>query len=207
MSTPGEGMPGFLTTPVRHIGALFHSDPAPAAPLRPERWIVVAILVLAALVRFHELGSFSLHKSDEDTTVLAASHILEDGTPRFPSGMFYARAIVHSYLIGGSFMLFGVSEWSARLPSVLCGILAVWLGWLVARRFLTAAWRLAFALCLALLPIMIADSQEARMYGFMVASLLGATWQVFRWEQGWATRNLMFAILWILIAIQFQTLA
>ena len=200
----GGGAPA---APWRQVGALFEPAPLPAAPARNERLLLLAILVLAAVLRFWELGSFSLHKPDEDTTVLAAAHILEDGTPRFPSGMFYGRAVLHSYLIGASFAVFGESEWSARLPSALCGILAVWLGWLVARRFLTFPWRIAFALALALLPMMIADSQEARMYGFMVAALLGATWQVFRWEEHFAPRHLVFAVLWMLLAIQFQTLA
>jgi hypothetical protein len=200
-------MPRILTTPLRHIAALFEPAPTPAAPLRREWLVVFAILVLAAVVRFWELGSFSFHKPDEDTTALAAVHILEDGTPRFPSGMFYARAIVQSYLIGASFKLFGVSEWSARLPSALCGILIVWLAWLVSRRFLTFPWRIAMTLCVALLPVMILDSQETRMYGFMVASLLGATWQVFRWDETDRTRHLVYAVLWMLLAIQFHTLA
>src|SRR5690606_12757370 len=135
MSTPGEGMPRFLIAPLRNAAALFHPVPTPEAPRRTEKLLLLAILLLAAIVRFWDLGSASLHKPDEDTTVLAAVHIMEDGTPRFPSGVFYGRAIVHSYLIGASFMAFGVSEWSARLPSALCGILVVWLGWLVSRRF------------------------------------------------------------------------
>jgi len=196
-----------LEIPLRSTGAALAPVAVPAVPAAKEKYLLLAVLMLAALLRFWELGSFSLHKSDEDTTVLAAAHILQDGTPRFPSGMFYGRAIVQSYLIAASFSLFGPSEWAARLPSALCGILAVLLGWLAARRFLEAPWRIGFALCLALLPAMIADSQEARMYGFMVASLLGATWQVFRWDEDGAWRHLAFAVLWLLVAIQFQYVA
>lgn len=202
-----ERVPRLLSAPVRGTGALFLEIERPAPAGRKEKYLLVAILILAALVRFWELGSFSLHKSDEDTTVLAAVHVLEDGVPRFPSGVAYGRAVAQSYLIAGSMALFGESEWSARLPSALCGILAVWLGWLVARRFLPAPWRLGFALALALLPAMIADSQEARMYGFMVTTLLAATWQVFRWEDRFKHRHLTFAVFWILAAIQFQELA
>jgi predicted membrane-bound mannosyltransferase len=207
MGGSGDANPGLLARLVRNTAALFEPVAAPAAPRPAEKYLLLAVLLLAAIVRFWELGSFSLHKSDEDTTVLAAAHILEDGTPRFPSGMFYARAIVQSYLIAGAFMAFGETEWSARLPSALCGILVVWLGWLVARRFLTGPWRIAFALSLALLPMLIADSQEARMYIFMVAALLAAMWQTFLWEHGWAPRHLVFAVLWMLVAIQFQSLA
>lgn len=207
MSVSLEGMHGVLATPVRHVANLFTPAAARDMPRRTELLLVVAVLALAAVVRFWELGSFSFHKPDEDTTVLAAIHILEDGTPRFPSGMFYARGIVQSYLIGGSFALFGVSEWSARLPSALCGLLVVWLAWLVSRRFLTAPWRIGFTICVALLPTMIADAQEARMYGFMVASLLGATWQVFRWEETARLRHLAWSVIWLLVGIQFQTLA
>src|SRR5579862_8286578 len=41
-------------------------------------WLLV-ILLVAAVARLWDLGSFSLHKPDEDTTVLAAVHIFQGG--------------------------------------------------------------------------------------------------------------------------------
>src|SRR5882757_4274942 len=116
----------------------------PPSAQRPK-WaplVLVALVLLAAVVRFWGVGSFSLHKPDEDTTALAAVHILQDGTPRFPNGMFYARAIAQSYMIAASVKAFGQTEWALRLPSVLCGLLVVVLAYWMGRRFLDPIWNL-----------------------------------------------------------------
>lgn len=168
---------------------------------------MVALLIVAAWVRFFGAGSFGLHKPDEDTTALPAIHILQDGTPRFPSGMFYARAIVQSYLIAGSVKVFGQSEWALRLPSVLTGILLVLLAYPVGRRFLEPAWNMAFVAVVALLPAFIADSQEVRMYAFLCASLAAYMALLFEWERTSRGGYLVAAVLAMLIAIQFQEIA
>jgi len=121
--------------PGRFVSSLVESRPAYAPRQRWEIPALLSVLLVAAFVRFWGVGSFSLHKPDEDTTALPAVHILVDGTPRFPSGMFYARAIVQSYLIAGSVKAFGQTEWALRLPSVLAGILVVLLAYFLGRRF------------------------------------------------------------------------
>jgi hypothetical protein len=188
------------------VSPLFVAD-APQERLRA--WSVtclLAIIVLAAVLRFWGLGSFSLHKPDEDTTALPAVHILQDGTPRFPSGMFYARAIVQSYLIAASVEAFGQTEWAIRLPSVLCGLLVVALAYWMGRRFLTTPWNLAFVVCVACLPGMIADSQEARMYIFMIASLEAYTILIFEWERTGRRAFLVAAVAAMWVGIQFHQL-
>ena len=168
---------------------------------------LVALLVVAAAVRFWGLGSFGLHKPDEDTTVLPAVHILEDGTPRFPSGMLYGRAVVQSYLIAASARIFGTDEWAFRLPSVLCGLLLVVLAYPLGRRFLAPAWNLVFVAVVALLPGLVADSQEARMYIFLSVSLAAFLILVFRWERTGRAADLVAAVLAMLVAMQFQEIA
>jgi Dolichyl-phosphate-mannose-protein mannosyltransferase len=180
----------------------------PPSGQRPK-WttlVLVVLVLIAAVVRFWGVGSFSLHKPDEDTTALAAVHILEDGTPRFPSGMFYARAIAQSYMIAASAEVFGQTEWALRLPSVLCGVLAVVLAYWMGRRFLSPVWNLAFAACVAFLPGLIADSQEARMYIFMIASLACYAGLVFEWERTGKRSFLVAAVAVMLLGIQFHEL-
>ena len=193
--------------PGRFVGSLVEPRPVYAARRHWEIPILVALLVIAAMVRFWGVGSFSLHKPDEDTTALPAVHILQDGTPRFPSGMFYARAIAQSYLIAGSVKIFGQSEWALRLPSVLTGILLVLLAYFLGRRFLEPPWNMAFVAVVALLPGMIADSQEVRMYGFLSASLAAYMILVFRWERTGRLSTLAAAVIAMLVAIQFHEIA
>lgn len=190
----------------RGSSSLFQESPR----VERARWEVACLLCLiliAAIVRFWGVGSYGLHRPDEDTTVLAAVHILEDGTPRFPSGMFYARAIGQSYMIAASALAFGRTEWAFRLPSVLCGVLLVGLSYFVGRRFLRPVWNMVFVGVVALLPGFIADSQEARMYGFLCASLAAYMILVFRWERTNSRNGLIAAVVAMLVAIQFQEIA
>lgn len=168
---------------------------------------MLTLILIAAIVRFWGVGSYGLHRPDEDTTALPAVHILVDGTPRFPSGMFYARAIGHSYMIAASVLAFGQNEFALRLPSVLCGILLVGLAYFVGRRFLQPVWNMAFVGAVALLPGFIADSQVVRMYAFLCASLAAYMILIFRWERTNSHNALIAGIVAMLVAIQFQEIA
>jgi len=167
---------------------------------------VVLILALGALVRFWGLGTVGLH-GDEKTMALPTMHLVEYGTPRMPSGMYYARAVGQLYLMAASVEAFGQSEWALRLPSVLCGVLLILLTWTAGRRFLSPAWNLALTAAVALLPDFIDDAQTARMYVFLVTSVAGFMTLVFQWERTQKGGYLLAAVAVMLIGLQFHTLA
>jgi hypothetical protein len=171
-----------------------------------ETIALLAILVAAAWVRFWGLGGWGL-EGDEDTMALPAAHILRHGTPYLPSGMFYARGIGQLYAMAASMLAFGESEWAMRIPSVVCGLLLIALGYFYGRRFLAPIWNIAFVGALAFLPALIADSQEARMYIFLLASLTGYTILVFEWERTDRIGMLIAAVAVMIVGIQFHTLA
>jgi len=196
-----------IERPTHFVGSLIEARSVSLARRNWELPALLAILIVAAIVRFWGVGSYGLHKPDEDTTALPAVHILQDGTPRFPSGMFYARAIVQSYLIAGSAKVFGQSEWALRLPSVVAGLVVVLLSYFLGRRFLQPVWNMAFVAVVALLPAMIADSQEVRMYIFMSATLAAFMILVFRWERTGGVAVLGTAVLMMWFGIQFQEIA
>jgi 4-amino-4-deoxy-L-arabinose transferase-like glycosyltransferase len=196
-----------LSAALHRISSLFVVGSARERGTAWEKRALLALLVLAAIVRLWGLGSYGLHKPDEDTTALPAVHILLDGTPRFPSGMLYTRAMVQSYLIAASAMSFGQTEWALRLPSVLCGLLLVVLAYIVGRRFLEPGWNIVFVAVIAFLPGMIADSQEVRMYIFLLASLAAYTAFIFKWERTDRTAYLVAAVGTMLLGIQFHQLA
>jgi len=189
------------------FASLFTPLPRYTPRRRWELFWLIAILLVAAVVRLWDLGSFSLHKPDEDTTVLAAVHIFQGGLPRFPDGMFYARAVAQSYLIAASVAVFGQNEWALRLPSVLSGLTLVLLAYFLGRRFLVSVWNMIFVAVVALLPGLIADSQEARMYIFLSASLAAYMVLLFRWERTGRTSDLLATVVAMLVAIQFQEIA
>jgi hypothetical protein len=188
------------------FASLFESQRPAEQARRLHLIVLVAILAAGTAVRLWDLGGPGLH-GDEETMAMPTMHIVEHGTPLLPSGMFYPRAVVQLYLMAGSVVLFGESEWAMRLPSVLCGVLLIWLGWRLGRRFLAPAWNLAFAASIAFLPALIEEAQTARMYVFLMACVAGYAILLFEWERTDRLRYLVAAVLVLLLGLQFHTLA
>jgi len=169
---------------------------------------VMLLLILCAggVARFWGLGSVGLH-GDEETMAMAVLHIVKDGMPLLPSGMFYPRGLTQLYLMAGSIQLFGESEWALRLPSALCGIALIGLAYLAGRRFLTPRWNLAFTATVAFLPEIIVYSQTARMYIFMLAAIAVFLVCLFAWERSGRSGWLIGAVAALTIGVELHALA
>ena len=179
----------------------------PSQPYRRTDYVLLLlILAVGTWIRFWHLDNVGLH-GDEDIMGLAVRGLLEQGSPILPSGMYYPRALAHTYLLAGSVLLFGDNEWALRLPSAvvgsLCGLLAFFLG----KRFLEPKSNLAFVAVMTFLPAMIDISLTARMYVFYVASLMVFAIFIFRWERtGSATPFVLAYLVW-LMAMHLQPLS
>jgi hypothetical protein len=179
----------------------------PADRERASHWLILAALVcIAALVRFWNLGSVGLH-GDEETMALAVRHILIDGQPVLPSGMYYPRGQTQLYLMALSVSLFGESEWALRVPSAVCGVALIPLAYFASRRFLRPMWSLAFAGALAFLPALVLDSQTARMYIFLVTLIAVSMSCVFAWERTDRTGWLVAAVAALIVGLDMHSLA
>ena len=179
----------------------------PSQPyLRADYVLLLLILAVGTWIRFWHLDNVGLH-GDEDIMGLAVRGLLELGSPILPSGMYYPRALAHTYLMAGSVWLFGDNEWALRLPSAivgsLCGLLAFFLG----KRFLEPKPNLAFVAVMTFLPAMIDISLTARMYVFYVASLMVFAIFIFRWERTGSAAPFVLACLAWLLAMHFQPLS
>jgi 4-amino-4-deoxy-L-arabinose transferase-like glycosyltransferase len=171
-----------------------------------HRLMLVLIIAVGAYARFFALGHVGFH-GDEETMALAVRHILQDGTPILPSGMFYPRGMTQLYLMALSAKVFGMTEWALRLPSAVCGVVLIPLMYLAGKRFLRPQWNLALAATVALLPEIIEYSQTARMYIFLLMCVAGALVCVFEWERTNRVRWLIAATLAVIFALDFQALA
>ncbi len=99
-----------------------------------EEWLLLVCLLIVGLVlRVQDLGSLSFY-ADEETTALAVRGILHDGYPHMPSGVGYWRAAPYSYATAGAARLFGLNEFSVRLPSAIFGTLTIPLLYIFARK-------------------------------------------------------------------------
>jgi Dolichyl-phosphate-mannose-protein mannosyltransferase len=174
---------------------------------RATYWMVLGLVIVAgAVLRFWGLGSIGLH-GDEETMGLAVRHILIDGLPTLPSGMFYPRGLTQLYLMAASVSIFGESEWALRLPSALCGIALIPLSYFASRRFLRPTWSLAFTTAVAFLPTLILDSQTARMYIFLVTLVTTSLVCLFAWERTDRTGWLVAAVVALIVGLDMHSLA
>lgn len=108
---------------------------------------------------------------DELHHALAARGVLEHGVPSIAEGVYY-RGLLHTYLVAGSYALFGDSLASARIPSVVCMALvaALLFFWLRRESSALAAWLGAGGFALS--PFAIDIAQFARFYAPQCLSFL-----------------------------------
>jgi hypothetical protein len=191
---------------VAHFAGMFETRERFEPPRPWEALVVAALVVIGAILRFWGLGSWGL-EGDEKTMALPTMHLVRFGSPLMPSGMFYGRAIGQLYLMAASVREFGPTEWAFRFPSVICGIALIGIAYFVGRRFVAPAWNMAFVASTALLPALIAYSQEARMYIFLVTCLAGYAALIVKWERSERSLWLVAAVLVLLVGIQFHVLA
>ncbi len=97
----------------------------------------VAVVLLAALALAVRLNGLDWRdgdlSTDEARLTLAAKGVLATGLPILPSDRLYTRGLVTIYATAPSLALFGVHDWSARLPSIVAGVLLVPAVFLLAR--------------------------------------------------------------------------
>lgn len=168
-------------------------------------FLLACVVCLGMILRFWGLGNVGLH-GDEETMAMPALEILRSGLPLQPSGMFYPRGLGQLYLMALSVWIFGASEWALRFPSALVGSMGVLAAFFLGKRFLPPYWNILFVLIIALYPLMIIQSQTARMYIFLSTFLILYAVFIFRWENNDSWTNLAVAFITFLVSIQFHTL-
>lgn len=139
---------------------------------RFPRWPIVAVLVLATIVRLWHLGARSLW-TDEGSTWTAAmlrfGDLLRRCVERDASPPLY-------YLLTAIPLRMEQDETHLRLVSALASLVMVWLGYRLARLAAGRGEATFAALLVALSPLQVMYAQEARTYALvacgMTASLL-----------------------------------
>ncbi|HEY2398063.1 MAG TPA: glycosyltransferase family 39 protein [Solirubrobacteraceae bacterium] len=142
--------------------------PAPrtATARLPSWWPLAALIVLAAALRLSTLGEQSFWYDEAYTPV----HVLH------ASLWSTLRAMVHSenspplwYVIEwADYRLLGRGEVALRLPSALAGIATVPVAWAIGRELAGRPAAIATAALVAVNPLFVWYSQEARAYALFV---------------------------------------
>ncbi len=113
-------------------------SPVSRSSARTTFWTPAAALVCLclALVYLGTTGVLPILGKDEPRYVQIGHEMFQSGdyiTPRLGGHTWFEKPILLYWLVAGAFKVFGVSEWSARLGSGLCGLGTVALVWWMIR--------------------------------------------------------------------------
>ena len=159
-----------------------------------EIMIVAILLVINVIALFYRLGSEGF-REDEFQVINSAAGYLYSG--QFSQwnwiaddiGNAYARAWPHTFLIAQSFNVFGISEWSGRLVSVLGGMAFLICLYLFARYFTNQKIALITLFSASLYPSYIKLFRYTRMYALLLPLFLILTYCIYRGITGdWQLR-------------------
>ena len=125
--------------------------------------LLSSIIGIGVWLRLWDLGKFGFWW-DELYHVIAAKSLLEEGRPFIPLSGDYTRSLPFTYIVAFFFKVFGVSEFSGRLPSVIFSTLFVIAGFFIVKNLLNRSIGLLFVIVMSLSPFSIELSRECRMY-------------------------------------------
>lgn len=162
------------------LAVITRADNAQISPPDKRLWALsvfglLAILALALWFRWRYLQQISLYV-DEFTTLWAASRTMQEGAPIMPSGVFYTRGLLNTYVIAFAASLFGLTPLVGRLVSLAAGLAAIVVLFVVGWRTWNVRVGWLAALGLALLPEAIEWSARARFYAQLMLFVLLAVW-------------------------------
>jgi len=101
---------------------------------------ILLILVLSYIFFFHNLGNYSLKEPDEGRYAEIPREMVETGdyvVPHLDYVRYFEKPPLLYWATALSFKIFGVSEWSARLPNALAALLTVLILYLAVTRWFT----------------------------------------------------------------------
>jgi len=159
-----------------------HPVATPRRHALAEWWPLAALLVLAAALRFSTLGSQSFWYDEAFTPV----HVLHAGLGATLHGVVHTENTPPLWyvLIWAWSRIFGTGAVALRFPSALAGVATVWVAWGIGRELTgrrTTA--IAAAAFVAVNPLLVWYSQEARAYGLFVLLSALAMWCFLRAER------------------------
>jgi len=143
--------------------ASFPESPNPSAPAvrtadAPDerRWLLW-LLLFAIAVRIATLGVYPLMDNTEARYAEIARKMIETGdwiTPQFQYGVaFWSKPPLSTWLTAGTYAAFGVNEFAARLSSLVCCLLVLWITVDLAGRRAVAGLPLKTAVVLFTTPL------------------------------------------------------
>jgi 4-amino-4-deoxy-L-arabinose transferase-like glycosyltransferase len=104
---------------------------------KEEYYAILALCVLCLVVFFYQLGSHPLWDVDEGMHASTSKDIVLSGdwvTTRVNGENFYDKTVLFNWFAALSFLVFGFTEFAARMPAALLGLGTVLVTYLIGRR-------------------------------------------------------------------------
>ncbi len=151
-----------------------------------------ALIVLCFFLYFNGLGEFPFIDPSEAYYVEACREMLQTGdyiTPHLNYQIYFSKPIIKFWLNAASYKMFGLSEFTARLPFALLSSGLVLATYFFARKIFTARAGFIAAFCLATSPLLILVSRKSSIdiaFTFFLNLAVFATAYTFAKRNKWS---------------------
>ena len=98
---------------------------------------ILTLVILCCMLFFFRLGARPLWDVDEGMHASTSKEMVLSGnwiTPTFNGINFYDKPVLHNWFVSLSFLVFGFTEFAARLPAAILGLGGVLITYLLGRR-------------------------------------------------------------------------
>lgn len=167
-------------------------------------WLILVAVCLGTYC--NSLGSWSFIDPGETYYTEAAREMIESGefiVPQLNYQTYYSKPILTFWLTAGSYKLFGINEFAARLPFGLLASLLVFASYYVTTVFASKRAALLAGLLVASAPLLVADSKlsciDIAFTTFVNLSAYSFILCVF------AGKRLWWIVLWLSLALGMLT--
>lgn len=174
---------------------------------RRDRSIALALILVAFVLRIWALDAKGLAYDEAATALMSRASLPE--IVAFHWDAAFEHLPLWIVFMNGWSKVAGQSEFALRLPSALAGTLTIPLLWLLLRRLRPAdlAWRSATSSLVAVSPVLILYSQEARMYAFVVLFAIASVLLLLQFlDRPRALAVIAFILVnWALLGLQYYS--
>jgi 4-amino-4-deoxy-L-arabinose transferase-like glycosyltransferase len=105
--------------------------------LQKESVLIFTLIAICLILFFFSLGDRALWDIDEGMHAATSKDMVLSGdwlTPQYNGEKFYDKPPLHNWLVAISFLIFGFTEFAARLPAALLGLGCVMVTYLMGRQ-------------------------------------------------------------------------
>lgn len=174
---------------------------------KSNKFLLLFLFLLCSFIFFTGIGSYGLLDKDEPRYAGCALEMLENNdfiVPKFNFQDRFDKPALYYWLIAVSYKLFGISDFTSRIPSALCAVLCVLFTWYTS---VVVLGKLRGFICALVLATSIEYILLGRRAATDIALCLFFSGTLYSLFLGYYCKNLKIKIFWTIISGIFAGLA